>query len=95
MSRAIALFGSSRRHGNTGQFMDRIAADAGIEVVDLGTRAISPFDYEHRNRGDDFEPLMMRALEHDAIVRSWIAHVGTPAALHTVGNLRQICAGKH
>ncbi len=68
MSRPIALFGSSRRHGNTGQFMDRIAAEAGIEVVDLGTRNISPYDYEHRNRGDDFEPLMMRALEHDAIV---------------------------
>ncbi len=68
MSRAIALFGSSRRHGNTGQFMDRIAAEADIEVVDLGARNISPYDYEHRNRGDDFEPLMMRALEHDAIV---------------------------
>ena len=68
MSRPLALFGSSRRHGNTGQFMDRIAAEAGIEVVDLGTRNISPYDYEHRNRGDDFEPLMMRALEHDAIV---------------------------
>lgn len=68
MSRPLALFGSSRRHGNTGRFMDRIAAEAGIEVVDLGTRNISPYDYEHRNRGDDFEPLMMRALEHDAIV---------------------------
>jgi multimeric flavodoxin WrbA len=68
MPRTIALFGSSRRHGNTGQFLDRIAAEAGIEVVDLGTRNISPYDYEHRNRGDDFEPLMMRVLDHDAIV---------------------------
>jgi multimeric flavodoxin WrbA len=48
--------------------MDRIAAEAGLEVVDLGTRNISPYDYQHRNRGDDFEPLMMRALDHDTII---------------------------
>jgi len=68
MPRPIALFASSRRHGNTGQFMDRVAAQLGIGVTDLGTLSFSPYDYEHRNRGDDFEPLMMRVLEHDAII---------------------------
>jgi multimeric flavodoxin WrbA len=65
---AIALFGSSRRHGNTGQLIDDIAAVLGIEVIDLDRLRISPYDYEHRNRGDDFEPLMMRVLEHDHII---------------------------
>lgn len=65
---AIALFGSSRRHGNTGQLMDDIAASLGIEVIDLDRLRISPYDYEHRNRGDDFEPLMMRVLEHEHII---------------------------
>lgn len=68
MPRPIALFASSRRHGNTGQFMDCIAAELGIGVTDLGTLDISPYDYEHRNRGDSFEPLMMRVLDHDAII---------------------------
>ena len=68
MPRPIALFASSRRHGNTGQFMDRVAAQLGIGVTDLGKLSFSPYDYEHRNRGDDFEPLMMRVLEHDAII---------------------------
>jgi hypothetical protein len=68
MPRPIALFASSRRHGNTGQFMDRVAAQLGIGVTDLGTLSFSPYDYQHRNRGDDFEPLMMRVLEHDAII---------------------------
>jgi len=68
MSSAIALFGSSRRHGNTGQFMDDIAAASGIEVVDLGQLRISPYDYNHRNRDDDFEPLMKRVLDVDHII---------------------------
>jgi multimeric flavodoxin WrbA len=68
MSNAIALFGSSRRNGNTGQFMDHIAAELDIEVVDLGQLRISPYDYDHRNRDDDFEPLMQRVLEFDHII---------------------------
>jgi multimeric flavodoxin WrbA len=68
MSHAIALFGSSRRNGNTGHLMDHIAAKLGIEVVDLGQLRISPYDYEHRNRGDDFEPLMRRILDFDHII---------------------------
>jgi len=48
--------------------MDRVAVQLGIGVTDLGTLSFSPYDYQHRNRGDDFEPLMMRVLEHDAII---------------------------
>jgi len=70
MASAIALFGSSRRHGNTGQLVDHIAAHLDIEVVDLGQMRISPYDYEHRNRGDDFEPLMKRVLEFNHIILS-------------------------
>lgn len=65
---AIALFASSRRKGNTGQLIDCVAAALGIEVVDLGTKRISPYDYEHRNRDDDFEPLMKHILAFDQII---------------------------
>lgn len=68
MPNAIALFASSRRNGNTGQLMDRIAAELNIEVVDLSSRRISAYDYEHRNRDDDFEPLMKRILEFEQII---------------------------
>lgn len=50
--------------------MDRIALDLSIEVVNLDALRISPFDYEHRNRSDDFEPLMKRVLGHDQIIFS-------------------------
>lgn len=68
MTTAIALFGSSRRHGNTGQLVDHVAAELDIEVVDLGQLRISPYDYEHRNRDDDFEPLMRRVLGFDQVI---------------------------
>jgi multimeric flavodoxin WrbA len=68
MLSTIALFSSSRRRGNTGQLIDRIALDLNIEVVDLTSQRISSYDYEHLNRNDDFEPLMKRVLEHDQII---------------------------
>ncbi len=68
MPSALALFSSSRRHGNTGQLMDRIARELDIEVVDLAAKRLSPFDYEHRNRDDDFEPLMKHVLSFDQLI---------------------------
>jgi multimeric flavodoxin WrbA len=68
MLSTIALFSSSRRNGNTGQLMDRIAMELNIEVVNLDNLRISSFDYEHRNRNDDFEPIMKRVLGHDQII---------------------------
>ena len=68
MPSTIALFASSRRHGNTGRLIDRVAGELGVEVVDLGSLRLSAYDYEHRNRGDDFEPLIARVLEHDQVV---------------------------
>jgi multimeric flavodoxin WrbA len=64
----VAVFASSRRNGNTGQLMDRIAQQLGIEVIDLAQKNISPYDYQHRNRQDDFEPLMEHLLEF----KQWI-----------------------
>jgi multimeric flavodoxin WrbA len=48
--------------------MDRIAKELRIDVVDLAIKNISPYDYEHRNRADDFEPLMKRVLESDQVI---------------------------
>jgi multimeric flavodoxin WrbA len=68
MLSTIALLSSSRRLGNTGQLIDRIALELNIEVVDLTRLHISSYDYDHLNRNDDFEPLMKRVLAHDRII---------------------------
>jgi multimeric flavodoxin WrbA len=48
--------------------MDRIASELQIEVIDLGERRISAFDYEHRNRQDDFEALIDHVLEFEQMI---------------------------
>jgi multimeric flavodoxin WrbA len=70
MKNTIALFSSSRRNGNTGCLMDRIANDLSIDVIDLNTHTFSDFDYEHKNKNDDFSPLMEKVLEYDQIIFS-------------------------
>jgi multimeric flavodoxin WrbA len=65
---AIAVFSSSRRDGNTGQLMDRLAGELYIDVVDLAEKNISAYDYEHRNRRDDFEPLIEHILGFEQII---------------------------
>lgn len=68
MTGGLALFASARRHGNTGAFIDRIAGELGIGVVDLGALRIAPYDYAHSHRDDDFEPLFRRVLDADPIL---------------------------
>ena len=68
MLSTMALFSSSRRHGNTGRLIDRIARELDIEVVDLTTLRMSSYDYDHLNRNDDFEPLMKHVLTHEQII---------------------------
>jgi multimeric flavodoxin WrbA len=68
MPSTIALFASSRRHGNTGRLIDRLATETPIEVIDLAGRNLSAYDYEHRNRGDDFEALIGQVLEFDQVI---------------------------
>lgn len=68
MQPTIAIFGSSRRNGNTGKLIDEVSARLDIEVVDLADKDMSPFDYEHRNRSDDFELLIEHVLNHDQII---------------------------
>ncbi|MBS0387774.1 MAG: NAD(P)H-dependent oxidoreductase [Proteobacteria bacterium] len=65
---AIAVFSSARRHGNTGQLIDHIARELQIETIDFATVDLSAYDYEHRNRGDGFEPLMQRLLAYDQLI---------------------------
>ena len=39
-----------------------------IEIVDLTRLRMSPYDYDHLNRNDDFEPLMKHVLAHDQVI---------------------------
>ena len=68
MSNTIALFASARRYGNTGKLIDWIAGELDIKVIDLSEKDISPYDYDHKNIGDDFIPLVNELLNYEKII---------------------------
>ncbi len=66
--RPIAVLGSSRSQGNTGALLKLIAGKLDMDVIDLGVADITPFDYEHRNIGDEFIPVLDQILQHDDLI---------------------------
>jgi multimeric flavodoxin WrbA len=68
MTDTIVLFSSSRRQGNTGKLLDSLLERADIAFIDLSTFDISEYDYEHKNIGDDFVPLMKQLMGYNKII---------------------------
>ena len=64
----IIIFGSSRNHGNTKKAVDEVIGDSQIPLINLNDFDIGPFDYEHRNSGDDFIPLMEKITDYDTLI---------------------------
>lgn len=65
----IVVFASSRNEGSsTRRAVDYIFKDQDYKFVDFSSLNISPFDYEHKNAGDDFIPLMEELAGYDTIV---------------------------
>ena len=64
----IIIFGSSRSRGETWKAIQAVIDNKTIPIIDLNEFAISPFDYDHRNKSDDFIPLMEKVINHDPII---------------------------
>ncbi|OMQ12197.1 flavodoxin family protein [[Flexibacter] sp. ATCC 35103] len=65
----VIILGSSRKNGNTTRIVDEISKDTGIDVIDLSDYSISYYDYESKNKEDDFLPLIRRILEqYDTLI---------------------------
>ncbi|MBF4515158.1 flavodoxin family protein [Flavobacterium sp. ANB] len=60
----VIILGSSRKNGNTTKIVDEISKEHGIEVINLSDFNISYYDYESKNREDDFFPLIKGIIEN-------------------------------
>ncbi|RED25093.1 multimeric flavodoxin WrbA [Flavobacterium cutihirudinis] len=68
-NKKVIILGSSRKNGNTTRIVDEISKDTGIDVIDLSDYNISYYDYESKNKEDDFLPLIRRVLEqYDTLI---------------------------
>lgn len=83
MTQAI-IFGSSRSFGNTRRIIDDILGSYDIPLFDLNNFDISPFDYEHLNRNDDFIPLIEKLITYD----TWI--IATPVYWYNMSTQHKI-----
>jgi multimeric flavodoxin WrbA len=59
------IYGSSRKDGNTRQVVDVVAEKISADVFDVSEFDISFYDYEHKNRDDDFLLLIETLLKYD------------------------------
>ena len=61
------LLSTSREKGNTSALVSAVSEQNEVEVINLKDYNISPFDYEHKNIGDDFVPLIEELLKYEHI----------------------------
>ncbi len=67
--KGIIILGSSRSNGNTFKICQRLQEQTSYDLIDLKAKNISIYDYEHKNKDDDFLPLIKKIVaEYEVII---------------------------
>jgi multimeric flavodoxin WrbA len=68
-NKKVIILGSSRSKGNTAAIVASIIEDYNADVIDLNDYNITYYDYESKNLGDDFLPLIKSLIEkYDTLI---------------------------
>ncbi len=68
-NKGVILQGSSRSDGNTNTIALFVKEKTGFDIIDLKSKNIGAFDYDFKNRNDDFIPLMRDIVDnYDTII---------------------------
>jgi multimeric flavodoxin WrbA len=68
-NKKVIIVGSSRSKGNTTKIVDEIENQFNVDVFNLNDYVFSYYDYESKNRNDDFLPLMKSIIEkYDTLI---------------------------
>jgi multimeric flavodoxin WrbA len=67
---AVILFSSSRSDGYTKKALNALFEEYRLPLIDLKDKNISFFDYESKNRNDDFIPLVEELVKYKTIISS-------------------------
>jgi len=57
-NKAVIIQGSARSDGNTTKISNYVRKQGGFDFIDLNEKNIGYFDYEFKNKEDDYIPLM-------------------------------------
>lgn len=85
MKKGIILLGSSNSTGETFTVSKYLSEKTNYPIIDLKSKTILPFDYEFKNSGDDFLPLIKEIVDsYDLIV------FATPVYWYTMSGTMKI-----
>ncbi|MDB4588609.1 NAD(P)H-dependent oxidoreductase [bacterium] len=69
MNKTVIIQGSSRSDGHTNKIVNYMASKNAIDVIDLYTKNIGHYDYEYKNKDDDFIELITNIIKtYDTII---------------------------
>ena len=67
--KGVIIQGSSKSAGNTNKIVLYLQEQTGFDFIDLKSKQIGSFDYEFKNKDDDFKPLMESIVnQYDTII---------------------------
>ncbi len=64
MNKTIIIQGSARPKGDTNTIVNYMALKNGYDVIDLYSKNIGHYDYDYKNEGDDFLPLISNIIKN-------------------------------
>ena len=85
MKKTIIIQGSSRSNGNTSKIINHIALKNKYDIIDLSVKNIGHFNYDFKNKNDDFLPLIKEVIEtYDTII------FATPVYWYTMSGILKV-----
>jgi len=68
MKKGIILLGSSNSNGETQKLAAVVSQKTNYPIIDLNTKQIGAFDYEFKNKDDDFIPLITEIVNNYELI---------------------------
>lgn len=85
MSKTIIVLGSSRSNGETRQIVDYLLSKTDWEFLDLKPFQITHYDYEHKNKDDEFSKIIIpKLLDAERII------VATPVYWYAMSGIMKV-----
>jgi len=81
IQKPIIIFGSSRDKGDTWRAIQLVTQKNEAQIINLNNFNFSDFDYEFKNKNDDFHKLALQMLEHDTLVLATPVYWWTMSAI--------------
>jgi len=85
LKNTVIILGSSRSDGDTAQVCHKLKDQIDCDIIDLKEYEISYYDYQHKNKSDDFIPIIRRILtEYQTII------LATPVYWYTMSGIMKV-----